>query len=34
MSTITQLRELMTLDADINTPEIELRFEQIVHFDE
>ena len=29
MSTITQLRELMTLDADINTPEIELRFEQI-----
>ena len=29
MSTITQLRELMTLDADINNPEIELRFEQI-----
>ena len=29
MSTITQLRELMILDADINTPEIELRFEQI-----
>ena len=29
MNTITQLRELMTLDADINTPEIELRFEQI-----
>ncbi len=29
MNNIDQLRQLMTLDADINTPEIELRFEQI-----
>ena len=29
MNNTDQLRQLMTLDADINTPEIELRFEQI-----
>lgn len=29
MNNIDQIRQLMTLDADINTPEIELRFEQI-----
>lgn len=29
MNNIDQLRQLMTLDADINTPEIELCFEQI-----
>ena len=29
MNNTEQLRQLMTLDADINTPEIELRFEQI-----
>lgn len=29
MNIIDKLRQLMTLDADINTPEIELRFEQI-----
>jgi len=29
MNNTNQLRQLMTLDADINTPEIELRFEQI-----
>lgn len=29
MNNTDQLRQLMTLDADINTLEIELRFEQI-----
>ena len=29
MNNTDQLRQLMTLDADINTPEIELRFEQL-----
>ena len=29
MNNADQLRQLMTLDADINTSEIELRFEQI-----
>lgn len=29
MNNTDQLRQLMTLDSDINTPEIELRFEQI-----
>lgn len=29
MNNTDQLQQLMTLDADINTPEIELRFEQI-----